>query len=119
MRTFQSHSNQSKMNRLYYSYLPDGFVVAYATKGRADGEPGFLAPVLKTLNEDLKNESNNGNSFAELVKVASVLHMRDPKTLTAKLIDYKTQDGTFQTKIKVMGLLGLFNEELTDTKANK
>jgi len=115
IKQFQSHATKSSMNKLYYSYLPDGFIVAYATKGRADGEPGYLSPAIKLLNSELGKKQGDNSSFAEQIQVASVLHLRDPKTLTAKTIDWNK----YKTKLKVMGLVGLIDEELTNNEADQ
>ena len=53
LRKIQSFVNRSKMNKLFYELLPDGWIVVYASKGSADGEPGFLQPVVKSLEKDL------------------------------------------------------------------
>jgi len=75
------------MNKLYYSILSDGVLLAYAAKSPADGEPGYLKPVIQALNRDLNPEEGKGDEFAELVRVAAVLNLCDPKILKAKEIN--------------------------------
>ena len=63
----KSHYSKLKMNKLYYAILSDNVLVAYAAKGNADGEPGYLKPVLQALNHDMNANEGEGDGFAELV----------------------------------------------------
>ena len=101
------------MNKLYYSILPDNMLVAYAAKGNADGEPGFLRPVLNALEKDMNANKGEGNGFAEQVWVASVLNLCDPKTLSAKEISWTPQGKKEVIQIQVKGLVDIFDTELT------
>ena len=99
------------MNKLFYKLLPDGWIVAYASKGSADGEPGFLQPVVKSLEKDLAAQEDEGEGLAELAKVVSVLPLRDAKTLSPKVIEYYPKDGNGKkVNIPVYGLLNMIGD---------
>ena len=81
-----SHKTTQSQNKLWYQLLPDGVICAYAAKGSPNGQPGYLQPALRSIEDSLKKKMDS--DLTRSIDVTSILPLKCPHTNVSKKIDY-------------------------------